>query len=204
VMARRLIVAIALAIIMAFGLCACGQQSTSSQPTSQSSGTFKTMADVFSAKSSEVRWVYDESHFFYAFNNDGKYTRVVVDLPNGMKDKLDASNFDEAKIKELLGSLPIAKSEVLADAATVQKELDALKGKTGAEVSAAGYVINNYVVNGKTTDCSAEKQSLAYLITFDGAVDKNTLSPTEAVEDLKVKSASIQGVSASALGLGEK
>ncbi|MBQ6455272.1 MAG: hypothetical protein IJJ32_04190 [Eggerthellaceae bacterium] len=198
-MKRRIILTIALAAFVAFGLCACKQQSS---PT-QSHGTFKTMADVFSANSSDVRWVYDESHFFYALKNDGKYMRIIVDLPEGMKDKLDATNYDEAKIKELLGSLPIAKNEVLADEATAKKELDALKGKTGAEVTAAGYTIINRSVNGSTTDCIAEKEPLAYLITFEGTADRNATNPEESVKDLKVKSAVIQGISAKAFGLGE-
>lgn len=198
-MGRRAVVAIALTALMAFGLCACGQQNS----TPQSPAALKTMADVFSVQSSEARWVYDESHFFYAFNNNGAYTRIIIDLPEGMKDKLDAADFDETKIKELLGSLPIAKSEVLADAATAKKELDALKGKTGAEVTAAGYAIINRSVNGSTTDCIAEKEPLAYLITFEGSADRNAANPAESVKDLKVKSAVIQGISAKALGLGE-
>ncbi|MBE6464387.1 MAG: hypothetical protein E7003_03570 [Eggerthellaceae bacterium] len=199
-MGRRVIVAIAFAALVAFGLCACGQQSSSPQ----SPVALKTMADAFSVKSSEARWVYDESRFFYAFNNNGTYTRVIVDLPEGMKEKLDAANFDETKIKELLASLPIAKSEVLADAATAKKELDALKGKTGAEVTAAGYAIINRSVNGSTTDCIAEREPLAYLITFEGPADRNAPNPVESVKDLKVKSAVIQGISAKALGIGEE
>ena len=191
----------ALSALVAFCMCACAQQNTPSQP----SGQLKTVSDVFSAKGSDSVWTYDESHFVCAFCSNGTYMRVTADLPDGMKDKLDATKYDEAKVKELIGSLPIAKSEVLADTTTIQKELDSLKGKTGAEIVEAGYMIGEFSVGGNETRCSAEKGALTYQIFFEGAAaNPNATDRADAVKDLKVKSASVKGVSFGALGLGDR
>ena len=196
-MKPKIIMATILAALLALGLCACSQGGSStpskSDASQETASQYKTMADVFAVESSDTSWAYNEKQFKYVFSDDTSYTSIVVDLPEGMKEKLDEADFDDAKIRELLGPLPVTKQETFETPA--QDKLDELVGKTGAELVDDDFIITMLTVNGDKTDANMHKDPFDYLITFDGAVeDENTEDPVGAIKDLKVDSVAVQGI----------
>ena len=192
---KKHLVALALAALMALGLCACGggQQQTAAP----ADGEFATMADVFAVEATDSMFTYDENHFYYGFKDGDIYKRVAVELSDGMQKSLDEADFDEAKIAEIIGSLPIAEQETFET--PTQEELDAYVGKTGADLTAEGFDLSNFAVNGKETDVSSVKLPFDYLFTFDGAIDENAKDAADALKDLKVTSVALQGLDFMAL-----
>ena len=103
-------------------------------------------------------------------------------------------------MEELLSPLAVTKADVLEP--LDDEAIAALAGKTGAELTSQGFTFMTgaMVVNGNETDCTATLGDFDYLITFDGAVpDENAEDVADAVADLAVSTASIQGVSWSTL-----
>ena len=207
-MRGKFIAVAAFAALLALTLCACGQQGASSGSASSSAssqaapGKYATMADVFAAEGTDVSWACDETKLTYAFNDNGAYTRVVVEMPEGAYKELTDAHFSQAKFEELTGELPIVEEEVLAEEEAILEELDKLIGMKGSEIADEGYIVNNLTVNGDKTYCSATKYPLSYLIVFDGVVeDPKTENPADAVKDMVVFDATIQGVSMEALGV---
>lgn len=203
-MKKNLMIMMVLAAMLALALCACGQQGGSDASSSGASegatGAYATMADAFAVESGDTQWSYNEKRFAYAFGGDGSYTRVVAELEDGMYDDLNAADFDQSKVEDIVGPLAVAQEDVFT--AIAQDELDAYAGKTGADITAAGFEISPgaVAVNGKETDCSAIKDGFSYLITFDGAIaDENTDDPAGAVAELTVKSVAVQSLAYTAL-----
>lgn len=199
-MKKRLFVVLALAAVLATGLCACGQQGGASGGK-QAADQFKTLADAFAVEGGDTISAYDESHYAYAFHDGETYTLVKADLPEGMYEKIGQDDMaDEAR--KLLGELPVTEVTVLAKDKDIQKEIDGLKGKTGADLVKLGYEFTGIAVNGNQTDVSATKLPLAYLITFETAIQDDTITDIPpAVEKLKVVSVVPMGVDYEALGI---
>ena len=188
-MKGRCIVAIAFAAIVALSLCACGGSPSDPETADEE---FTTLADAFAAEGTDTMWTYDKTTFVYIFKAGDVYKHVVAELPEGMKDKLSEAYFSEEKLAELLGPLPIAKQETLKPPS--QEDLDAYVGKTGEELEAEGFVLSKFTVKGKEANCTAVKTPFSYQFTFDGTLDKNAKDSNEALNNLKVKSASIKGI----------
>ena len=204
-----IIVAVAFAAML-LAIAGCGQQSQASgsgasaafSESSQAvTAPFATLGDVFAEDTEDMASIFDEQRYVCAFKWGGAWWRVEAALEDGMFDKLnEVWTEDEAKVEELVSPLAVAKAETI-DAPTVE-ELDALSGKTGADLSADGFTFmaGGVAVNGNETDCTATKGSFDYLVTFDGAVaDEDTDDPAGAVAEMTVAQVSLQGLSWDAL-----
>ncbi|MBQ9006245.1 MAG: hypothetical protein IJ092_07705 [Atopobiaceae bacterium] len=196
-------------------LAACGQKGepeeaatseTAQTDVSDAASTdevapFATLGDVFAADGERMSSTFDEQHYVCAFNYDGTWWRVEAALPDGMYDELNEVWVeDQAKVKELLSPLSVAKTDVLEPLDV--ESIEALAGKTGADLAADGFtfVFGTLVVNGNKTDCVATLGSFDYLVTFDGVVpDENTEDVASAVADMTVSSVSLQSISWDAL-----
>lgn len=196
-------------------LAACGQKGepeeaatseTAQTDVSDAASTnevapFATLGDVFAADGERLSSTFDEQHYVCAFNYDGTWWRVEAALPDGMYDELNEVWVeDQAKVKELLSPLSVAKTDVLEPLDV--ESIEALAGKTGADLAADGFtfVFGTLVVNGNKTDCVATLGSFDYLVTFDGVVpDENTEDVASAVADMTVSSVSLQSISWDAL-----
>ena len=196
-------------------LAACGQKGepeeaatseTAQTDVSDAASTdevapFATLGDVFAADGERMSSTFDEQHYVCAFNYDGTWWRVEAALPDGMYDELNEVWVeDQAKVKELLSPLSVAKTDVLEPLDV--ESIEALAGKTGADLAADGFtfVFGTLVVNGNKTDCVATLGSFDYLVIFDGVVpDENTEDVASAVADMTVSSVSLQSISWDAL-----
>lgn len=215
-MRTKLLITTLIAAAMTLTLCACSQQATSSSAAASSAaasaeasqpsadGPFATLGDVFASDHSDFLSIYDDSSYTCVFDFDGKYYRVSADLSKEIYDKLQAGNGSLATEEEVLGPVAVTKTETIDEDIPTQEELDALAGKTGAELLDAGYVIDDLSVNGNETDCSATKGSFAYMITFKGAVENvGTDDPAGAVADKTATAVSFSGLSSEALRSAE-
>lgn len=205
-MKGKLLITAALAMAMACGTSACGMRKgadsgndNDAATTTQAAadGEFSTLGDIFASECSDYISMYDANSYTCAFNLDGTCYRVVASLPKGMYESLSEVEFDdEAKTRELLGPLAVTQQDIIAEAVPSQESLDALAGEKGADLTAEGYVIDNLVVNGNQTDCSASKGAFSYMITFGEAVeDESTTDYAGAVKNLTVESVSFAGIS---------
>lgn len=188
-------------------LAACGQAggagdgAATEAAASADATSFATLGDVFAAEPDDMSSTFDEQHYVCAFNSDGTWWRAEAALEPGMADELNAVWLEsQDKVEELLSPLAVTKADVLEP--LDDEAIASLAGKTGAELTSQGFTFMTgaMVVNGNETDCTATLGDFDYLITFDGAVpDENAEDVADAVADLAVSTASIQGVSWSAL-----
>ena len=218
-MNKRVLVAVALVAVLALGLCGCGSSQASSSSNAASAGSssavassassasasasasassvaqFATLKELIAAFDKQAEWEYDGTELIYAATDGTNYVRAWCDMTPDVKSALDGiSGGDTAKKKEALGPLVIKKQEVFALPA--QPELDALVGKTGAELEAEGFVYDSIGISGPdTVGVGAAKAPFFYMVTFDGHVDNmDTPDVTGAVKDFKVKSVDVTGL----------
>ena len=205
----------ALACVMAFVLAACGQQggngssnanaetssaSASAEAPSSSSEAaipqFATLGDVFNAETDNLISTFDEQRFVCAFKFNGNWWRVEAPLESGMYEQIDKLWFeDQDKVKELVS--PLAVTKVGEFDTPSEEDLDALVGKTGAELTADGFkfMSGSVVAGDNKTDCTATKGFFDYVISFDGVIaDENTDDLDAVVANMKVTNVEIQGL----------
>ena len=222
-MSKKVFAAVALAAVLALGLCACGssQASSSASASSASSASaaassassasnaasaasasagsvaqFATLKELIAAFDKTSEWEYDGAELIYSASDGTNYVRVWCDMTPEVKSALEGiSGGDTAKKKEAMGPLVIKKQEVYAIPA--QSELDALVGKTGAELEAEGYTYDSIGISGPdTVGVGAVKAPFFYMVVFDGHVDDmDTPDVAGAVKDFKVKSVDVTGLS---------
>ena len=150
------------------------------------------MKELIDAFGGTAEWEYDSAELIYSTTDGVNYVRVWCDLTPEVKSALEAIPGGETdKKKEALGPLVIKKQEVYALPA--QSELDALVGKTGAELEAEGFAYDSIGISGPdTVGVGAAKAPFFYMVTFDGHVDDmDTPDVSGAVKDFKVKSVEV-------------
>lgn len=176
---------------------AASEEAAADEDVASESAPFATLGDVFAEDTEGMSSTFDDQRYVCAFNWDGAWWRIEADLNDGMYDELnDAWAEDQNKVNELLSPLAVTKTDVLE--APDAETLEALAGKTGADLTADGFTFTwgTLVINGEETDCVATKGDFDFLVTFDSAVaDENAEDVAAAVADMTVSSVSIQGVS---------
>lgn len=178
---------------------ASSSASSTSSAASASAGSveqFATLKDLITAFDKQSEWEYDGTELIYTASDGTTYVRAWCDMTPEVKSALDAiSGGDTAKKKEALGPLVIKKQEAFT--APAQSELDALVGKTGAELEAEGFVYDSIGISGPdTVGVGAAKAPFFYMVTFDGHVDNmDTPDVAGAVKDFKVKSVDVTSLS---------
>ena len=222
-MSKKVFAAVALAAVLALGLCACGssQASSSASASSASSASaaassassassaasaasasagsvaqFATLKELIAAFDKTSEWEYGGEELIYSASDGTNYIRVWCDMTPEVKSALEGiSGGDTDKKKEAMGPLVIKKQEVYAIPA--QSELDALVGKTGAELEAEGYTYDSIGMSGPdTVGVGAVKAPFFYMVVFEGHVDDmDTPDVAGAVKDFKAKSVDVTGLS---------
>ena len=202
----------AIAFATPFALTACGQKDeTNDAAATEAAATdaatdegaasetapFATLGDVFAEDTESMSSTYDEQRYVCAFNWNGAWWRVEAALEDGMYDELnDAWAVDQNKVELILSPLAVTSADVLEAPDT--ESLEALAGKTGADLTAEGFTFmpGTLVINGEETDCVATMGGFDCLVTFDGTVaDENAEDVAAAVADMTVTSVSLQSVS---------
>ena len=170
-------------------------ESSQEEATPTGDAGYSKMSEVFSANGEDSSWSYDKETFTYSFKKDGEYIIVAAKLSDGMYDKLEAAGYDSDKVEKLLADTEVASIE--RNPLPTQEQVDSqFVGKTGAEISAAGYAFQNFTVNDDETDCNITDGTFSYLVGFAGTIDENTdaAALADAVKDLKAVNASVQAL----------
>ena len=112
-----------------------------------------------------------------------------------VKTDLDAAFADIEKQKTILEPLVVKEQKIFA--IPPQSELDALIGKTGAELAAEGYSFDLISSNeSDSVTAGAVKEPFHYMITLEGYVDDSDVPDiAKAIADHKVTSVEIDGLS---------
>lgn len=222
-MRKRLLIVALFAAIMALALCACSQSSASSSASADGSASasaastsaaavamealpadkYKTLGDAMSVQSDRTMWTYNSDNFIYAFKDNGKWVRVVTDMKDDVYKELSEMKMpDPTKVQELVGSFEVTQAETYVDSEPVQADLDKLVGKTGADLSAEGYMFDKPSVEDGKTVVNAIKLPYGFKVTFEGAIDDTKTDDVAiAVKDLPVVSIECQGLSFDAVRL---
>ena len=172
--------------------------SASASAASASAGSvaqYATMEELIADFDGTSEWEYDSKELIFSATDGTSYIRVWCDMTPEVKSALEGiSGADFDKKKEALGPLVIKKQEVYAVPA--QSELDALVGKTGAELEAEGFAYDSIGISGPdTVGVGAAKEPFFYMVIFDGHVDDmDTPDVSGAVKDFKVKSVEVTGL----------
>ena len=221
-MRKRFLIAALFAAIMAIALCACGQQGGSSASASADGSasaasaasaaaavdmealpadTYKTLADAFAVSSSNNMSMYNQEYFAYAFKDNGRWVRVVADMPEDMYKQLSGMSAPSfPKIQELVGPLAVKQADAFVDSEPVQADLDKLVGKKGSDLAAEGFTFDKASVEDGKTEVSATKLPYTYSVTFNGAIDNpDTNDLADAVKGLTVESINYQSLSFEAI-----
>ena len=219
-MSKKAFAAMALAATLALGLCGCSSSQASSSSESQSDSPasatassasdasgdasasagsaeqFATMEELIAAFDGASEWEYDDKELIFSATDGASYIRAWCDMTPDVKNALETIPGEEFdKRKEALGPLVIKKQEIYAVPA--QSELDALVGKTGAELEAEGFVYDSIGMSGPdTVGVGASKVPFFYMVVFDGHVDDmDTSDVAGAVRDFEVESVEVTGLS---------
>ena len=156
------------------------------------------MKELIAEFDDKAEWEYDDKELIYTATDGTNYVRVWCDMTPDVKSALaEISGGDTDKKKEALGPLVIKKQEVFTLPA--QSELDALVGKTGAELEAEGFVYDSIGTSGPdTVGVGTVKAPFFYMVVFDGHIDDmDTPDVAGAVKDFKVKSVDVTSLSRS-------
>jgi len=143
-MRGKIIIAMAIAVLLSLGLCACGQQGGSSSSSAQqqqqqqqqksavtsnkvATHTFATMQEVFDAPGESIVWDANETTFGFLFRDGEKYIRVRASLPTGMLAQIEAAYKanDMDTVTELVAPLPVA--EEITVTSPTASEIQALQ-----------------------------------------------------------------------------
>lgn len=203
-----------LATVLMVGLVACGQQEQAQPAPAEDAGAaveetdveeadveaadveFHTIGDVLNAGAERHGEAFGEAEYSMVFRYGGKWMYASAALPDGMYEELDeAMSGDLEKYEELLSTLEISELKVLEATEPTQEELDALVGKTGAELTEMGYDLGYFYVDGDKTICYASDGTFEYDITFEGAAENEDTDDYAAeLADMTVSDVSFWGV----------
>ena len=171
---------------------------STSSPTTSSAAVkeFATLGDLIAAFDESSEWEYDSKELIYTASDGTQYIRAWCDMTPEIDAALDAvPGGDMDKKKEVLAPVVIKKQEVYVMPG--KSEVDALVGKTGAELEKEGFIFDSIGMSGPDmVGVGAAKAPFFYMVTFDGHVDDMDVPDVAgAVKDFKVKSIEVTGLS---------
>lgn len=137
-----------------------------------------------------------ETYYIYAFEQDDMIYRAFAELPAEVFNALMELEWDDpeydAKERELISDLPVTRIENLSEGIPTQEELDALIGKTGAELLEDGWYVSGW--NLEDMLFYMNKGVYGYTMTMEGEVSDPNSFEDEDVGALVVTSVTCEGV----------
>ena len=208
-MKTRYLVAIALAVVVAFACCACGQSSSPGAASTQGvpADQLKTMGDAYAVESDFYMSSYDDKTYVYVFDNGTAPMRVIADMTPEVYTALEAVDYSKDDVNEQIAKavspLVLKKVEDLSAGIPAQSELDKLIGKTGQDLIDDGYVPSgSWTVSDDSTEFSMAKGLYEFDVAFNEILGEKAGSeiedPTKVVKDLTVKSVTYSRIADSA------
>ena len=209
---KKIIVCVTALVLALALLAACGGQKPTGGNTAANDVTsFKTFAEAFALENNgESHAVYEDA-FVYAFRIEDAYWRLSAALPSSVAEAIAAldimdMDYDEKQLA-LIAPVEIGKCENLNEQMLSSADMEALKGKTGAELLADGWV-EGMGYNLEEMEFFLEKGPFSYTVTFEApeAPLENTddFSVTDAIQMLQVKSVQLDGLGNAATDLPEE
>ena len=200
---KRSITAVMVLIVAVCMLAGCGWNTGSSKDKSKDSGageelttdSIKTFEDVLRLDAEDVQNSVGGGKVVYAFKYNGSYYRAIGDISQEDEDKyigIDFADEDyEQQQTQIVKDIPVDTVEKLDDQILTQDELDALAGKTGAELTAEGWTYQGSFYLDEM-EFYMEYGPFVYTVTFDGSAsvkDAEGYAPEKETKDMKVKAA---------------
>lgn len=137
-----------------------------------------------------------ETYYIYAFEQDDMIYRAFAESTPEVFDALMALEWDDpeydAKERELVSALPVTRIENLSEGIPAQEELDALIGKTGAELIEDGWYVSGW--NLEDMLFYMYKGVYGYTVTMEGEVGDPYSFEEEDINALVVTSVTCEGV----------
>ena len=196
---KKLLTLMAVLLIAMLALAGCGGSEESSDNGSDSKesaavDSLKTFSDVIALEKEDTQTSVGGGMLVYAFKYGDEYYRVSSKI----SEKTEKAYIDidmskegyEKKQEELIGSVKIDKIENLNEQMLSEEDLDALKGKTGAELVKDGWTYNGSF-DLENMEFWMDKGPFQYIVVFDGSADGANAENYDAeaeTKDMKVKS----------------
>ena len=199
-------IALALAVCLCCLLAACGGKTGKNEDAEAAVRGCATMGEAFALAGKETELTgYGETAVVFAFELNGTYWRLTADLTPAQADEIDALDVTAddhiEKCRAITGPLAVTKCEKLDEKKLTDEQLQALAGKTGAELLDGGWRLGSYADAAKL-EFELEREGLAYTVTFEAQspiVDPENIDAEETIRALKVKSAAFRGLGDSAV-----
>ena len=163
------------------------------EPTAEEA-EFRTMGDVFAYDSENNG--FSNEYYVYVFEKDGVDYRAIAALPEEVASALwELDIFDEeydAKVREAVGPLEIARFDDLTGMIPSREELDALAGSNVGELLADGWSF--WYWNMEEMEGGMYHGPFSFLMEFDGEVEDPQNFDESQAGALTVKSVSFDGI----------
>lgn len=155
----------------------------------------KTIGDLLDNVADQALRISEET-YIYVFELGGRYYRAIAELPEEVSKaywELDVTDekYDE-KAAELVRPVPIKRIEDLTDAAPSMEEMEALKGKTVAELLEDGWSF--YYFNFEDMEFGAYHQIFDYKLVLEGEAPETEDFEVEDLGEMKVVSVEYAGL----------
>jgi hypothetical protein len=141
-----------------------------------------------------------EETYVYVFEQDGRFYRAVAaSSPEVFAACFDLDAFDEAdqaKLREILSPLPVLRIDDLSAAIPSQEMLDALVGKSGADLLADGWTIWGWDLD--ALEFGMDHGAFSYHVEFEGEVEDRENFGEEDIAPFVVKSVEYAGLGSGA------
>lgn len=192
-------------------LAACGNKTNPSSPSSGVDVTkLATIGEAISLTGKgEEQAGFGEKEYIYAFELNGRYWRLTAELTEEQSEalwELDMSDDDyETKRAALTSTLAVTNCEDLTGEKLSEEEMNALAGKTGADLVNDGWT-SGYGYNLEDMEFYLEKTPFTYTVTFSSEEkleNSDDFDVEEAIKPLTVKSVSFNGLGSSATDIPE-
>lgn len=159
--------------------------------------SLKTVDDLFRYTEG---WDYSlfEGNFIYIFALDDVFYRAVAQVPAETEAEIAALDLDDEfyndKVNSLIMALEISRIENISAAVPAQEELDALAGKTGADLLDDGWYVA-YGYDLEKMQFFMNRGLFSYTVTFDGSLESvDETGDFEEIRPLKVLSVVYDGL----------
>lgn len=159
--------------------------------------SLKTVDDLFRYTEG---WDYSlfEGNFIYIFALDDVFYRAIAQVPAETEAEIAALDLDDEfyndKVNSLIMALEISRIENISAAVPAQEELDALAGKTGADLLDDGWYVA-YGYDLEKMQFFMNRGLFSYTVTFDGSLESvDETGDFEEIRPLKVLSVVYDGL----------
>ena len=205
--AKKWIALLLAAVCVCTLLAACGNKTGPTDPT-DGLANVKTIGDALDLNDkSEEQYALADNTYVYVFRQGETYWRLSAELTQEQSEALWALEYDDpdydTKYNELVAPLAVTKCENLNELKLSGDEMQALVGKTGADLLADGFITGmGYDLD--TMTFFMERPPFAYSVLFESdetLENTDDFDETEAIRPLKVKSVVFDGLGNTATDL---